>query len=159
MRLFNNFSGSSAPPNYLPNICEGVVPAPPTLNVISQSELFPNLAPLYAPRWSSQIPQTYLPSNRKLIFLVCRSGNFQLQRRFFFSWWSERGTDFSPASTETWLGSRTWISFGSYEALSNGIAYLWNKYWGYLSSQSGDSVRTRHQQDGSLQIGHFWVRW
>ncbi|KAK6640052.1 hypothetical protein RUM43_008329 [Polyplax serrata] len=44
--------------NYRPNICEGV-PAPPTLNVISQSELFPNLAPLYAPRWSSQVPQSY----------------------------------------------------------------------------------------------------
>lgn len=62
-RPHHSNKGNSTAPNYLPNICEGVVPAPPTLNVISQSELFPNLAPLYAPRWSSQIPQTYLPSN------------------------------------------------------------------------------------------------
>lgn len=69
---FRFVPGNSTASNYLPNICEGVIQAPPALNVISQSDLFPNLAPLYAPRWSSQIPQTYIPSSRK-------------QTAFFFS--------------------------------------------------------------------------
>ncbi|KAK7789529.1 hypothetical protein R5R35_000833 [Gryllus longicercus] len=59
-------------PSYLPNICEdphngsphsgsGVQP-PPALNIINNSQLFPNLKPVYAPRWSSQLPEAYLPS-------------------------------------------------------------------------------------------------
>ena len=34
-----------------------------TLNVLhcSTSELFPNIKPIYAPRWSSQLPEAYLP--------------------------------------------------------------------------------------------------
>ncbi|XP_063987386.1 protocadherin-like wing polarity protein stan [Diachasmimorpha longicaudata] len=47
--------------SYLPNIH-------PTsgdhLNIIcSNSELFPNIKPMYAPRWSSQLPEAYLPTN------------------------------------------------------------------------------------------------
>ncbi|KAJ9579827.1 hypothetical protein L9F63_004533, partial [Diploptera punctata] len=36
---------------------------PPSLNIINNSQLFPNLKPIYAPRWSSQLPEAYLPSN------------------------------------------------------------------------------------------------
>lgn len=47
--------------NYLPNIHSN-----PTehLNILcSNAELFPNIKPIYAPRWSSQLPEAYLPSN------------------------------------------------------------------------------------------------
>lgn len=47
--------------NYLPNIHTN-----PTehLNILcSNAELFPNIKPIYAPRWSSQLPEAYLSSN------------------------------------------------------------------------------------------------
>lgn len=66
-------SSSKGAPSYLPNICETGVPAPPELNV-NQSDLFPNLAPLYAPRWSSQIPHSY-HSNRKCLIIMSRLRN------------------------------------------------------------------------------------
>ncbi|XP_066994105.2 protocadherin-like wing polarity protein stan [Anabrus simplex] len=65
-------------PSYLPNICEDPVVGrgsphnngsrqsiqpPPALNIINNSQLFPNLKPIYAPRWSSQLPEAYLPSS------------------------------------------------------------------------------------------------
>ncbi|PSN41253.1 Protocadherin-like wing polarity protein stan [Blattella germanica] len=70
-------------PSYLPNICEDplgngrgssphlnpgrgpppTIHPPPSLNIINNSQLFPNLKPIYAPRWSSQLPEAYLPSN------------------------------------------------------------------------------------------------
>ncbi|KAJ4450280.1 hypothetical protein ANN_01700 [Periplaneta americana] len=70
-------------PSYLPNICEDplgsgrgssphlnpsrgpppTIQPPPSLNIISNSQLFPNLKPIYAPRWSSQLPEAYLPTN------------------------------------------------------------------------------------------------
>ncbi|XP_049833037.1 protocadherin-like wing polarity protein stan isoform X1 [Schistocerca gregaria] len=69
---------------YLPNICEdagsaraspamnrgnntnfnrGTMQSPPTLNIINNSQLFPNIKPMYAPHWSSQLPEAYLPNN------------------------------------------------------------------------------------------------
>lgn len=44
---------SNRPPPFLPNINEDPG-LPPSLNVITNSQLFPNLKPLYAPRWNSQ---------------------------------------------------------------------------------------------------------
>lgn len=75
-------------PSYLPNICEDplgngrvssphlnhsrgpppTIQPPPSLNIISNSQLFPNLKPIYAPRWSSQLPEAYLPTNSKCLF-------------------------------------------------------------------------------------------
>ncbi|XP_043461123.1 protocadherin-like wing polarity protein stan isoform X2 [Leptopilina heterotoma] len=47
--------------SYLPNIHNT---ATDHLNIIcSNTELFPNIKPIYAPRWSSQLPEAYLPSN------------------------------------------------------------------------------------------------
>ncbi|XP_051163355.1 protocadherin-like wing polarity protein stan isoform X2 [Leptopilina boulardi] len=47
--------------SYLPNIHST---ATEHLNIIcSNTELFPNIKPIYAPRWSSQLPEAYLPSN------------------------------------------------------------------------------------------------
>lgn len=76
-------------PSYLPNICEDplgsgrvssphlnpsrghppTIQPPPSLNIISNSQLFPNLKPIYAPRWSSQLPEAYLPTNCKCLFI------------------------------------------------------------------------------------------
>ncbi|XP_043283002.1 protocadherin-like wing polarity protein stan isoform X2 [Venturia canescens] len=37
------------------------------LNILcSNSELFPNIKPIYAPRWSSQLPEAYLPSSNDI---------------------------------------------------------------------------------------------
>ncbi|XP_015521680.1 protocadherin-like wing polarity protein stan isoform X1 [Neodiprion lecontei] len=48
--------------SYLPNIHNN--PTSDHLNILcSNSELFPNIKPIYAPRWSSQLPEAYLPSN------------------------------------------------------------------------------------------------
>jgi cadherin EGF LAG seven-pass G-type receptor 1 len=46
---------------YLPNISTN---GPEPLNVLhcSSTDLFPNIKPIYAPRWSSQLPEAYLPS-------------------------------------------------------------------------------------------------
>ncbi|XP_033222286.1 protocadherin-like wing polarity protein stan isoform X3 [Belonocnema kinseyi] len=47
--------------NYLPNIHSA---ATEHLNILcSNTELFPNIKPIYAPRWSSQLPEAYLPTN------------------------------------------------------------------------------------------------
>lgn len=56
-------NGVSQPP-YLPNITEHVTAStPPELNVVQSPQLFPSVKPLYAPRWSSQAPEGYLPSS------------------------------------------------------------------------------------------------
>lgn len=50
---------------YLPNITEHVVSrcgTPPSLNVVTNSQLFPAIQPTYGPRWSSQLPESYLPN-------------------------------------------------------------------------------------------------
>ncbi|XP_024946918.1 protocadherin-like wing polarity protein stan isoform X2 [Cephus cinctus] len=47
--------------SYLPNIHSN--PAEHLNILCSNSELFPNIKPIYAPRWSSQLPEAYLPSN------------------------------------------------------------------------------------------------
>lgn len=55
--------GVCATPSYLPNITEHVTAStPPELNVVHSPQLFPSVKPLYAPRWSSQLPDAYLPS-------------------------------------------------------------------------------------------------
>lgn len=55
--------GVSAAP-YLPNITEHVTAStPPELNVVQSPQLFPSVKPVYAPRWSSQLPDAYLPSS------------------------------------------------------------------------------------------------
>lgn len=50
---------------YLPNITEHVTATtPPELNVVQSPQLFPSVkGPLYAPRWSSQLPEAYLPAS------------------------------------------------------------------------------------------------
>ncbi|XP_055850573.1 protocadherin-like wing polarity protein stan isoform X3 [Episyrphus balteatus] len=57
-------TGVSATPSYLPNITEHVqATTPPELNVVQSPQLFPSVnKPVYAPRWSSQLPDAYLPS-------------------------------------------------------------------------------------------------
>lgn len=54
----------SATPAYLPNITEHVqATTPPELNVVQSPQLFPSVnKPVYAPRWSSQLPDAYLQS-------------------------------------------------------------------------------------------------
>jgi len=47
--------------SYLPNIHTN--PAEHLNILCSNAELFPNIKPIYAPRWSSQLPEAYLPSN------------------------------------------------------------------------------------------------
>lgn len=46
-------ANSNRPPPFLPHINEDPG-LPPSLNVITNSQLFPNLKPLYVPRWTSQ---------------------------------------------------------------------------------------------------------
>ncbi|XP_072387451.1 protocadherin-like wing polarity protein stan isoform X2 [Diabrotica undecimpunctata] len=51
---------------YLPNITEHVVSrcgTPPSLNVVTNSQLFPAVAPSYGSRWASQLPESYLPNH------------------------------------------------------------------------------------------------
>lgn len=52
-------TGVSAAPSYLPNITEHV--APPELHVVQSPQLFPNTKS-YGGRWSSQAPESYLPT-------------------------------------------------------------------------------------------------
>lgn len=54
----------SSTPAYLPNITEHVqATTPPELNVVQSPQLFPSVnKPVYAPRWSSQLPDAYLQS-------------------------------------------------------------------------------------------------
>nr|XP_023025805.1 protocadherin-like wing polarity protein stan [Leptinotarsa decemlineata] len=50
---------------YLPNITEHVASrcgTPPSLNVVTNSQLFPTVQPNYGSRWSSQLPESYLPN-------------------------------------------------------------------------------------------------
>ncbi|CAG9761162.1 unnamed protein product [Ceutorhynchus assimilis] len=50
---------------YLPNITEHVVSrcgTPPSLNVVTNSQLFPAVQPTYGARWASQLPESYLPN-------------------------------------------------------------------------------------------------
>lgn len=61
---------------YLPNITEHVTSrcgTPPALNVVTNSQLFPAVKPIYAPRWSSQLPESYLPNLTGILFyfLIC----------------------------------------------------------------------------------------
>ncbi|KAK9696737.1 Laminin G domain [Popillia japonica] len=58
-------NGGAPRQGYLPNITEHVVSrcgTPPALNIVTNSQLFPSVQPMYAPRWSSQLPESYLPS-------------------------------------------------------------------------------------------------
>lgn len=56
-------TGVTSTPSYLPNITEHVqATTPPELNVVQSPQLFPRLQPVYAPRWSSQLPEAYLPN-------------------------------------------------------------------------------------------------
>lgn len=56
---------TNARQGYLPNITEHVVSrcgTPPSLNVVTNSQLFPAVPPNYGSRWSSQLPESYLPN-------------------------------------------------------------------------------------------------
>lgn len=57
-------TGVTATQSYLPNITEHVqATTPPELNVVQSPQLFPSVnKPVYASRWSSQLPEAYLPS-------------------------------------------------------------------------------------------------
>jgi cadherin EGF LAG seven-pass G-type receptor 1 len=59
---------TAAAPTYLPNITEHVATTPPELHVVQSPQLFPNVKPVYAPRWSSQLPEAYLPSPNGKLF-------------------------------------------------------------------------------------------
>lgn len=50
--------------SYLPNIHTN--PAEHLNILCSNAELFPNIKPIYAPRWSSQLPEAYLSSNGEI---------------------------------------------------------------------------------------------
>lgn len=53
----------SAAPSYLPNITENVqATTPPELNIVQSPQLFPSIKPVFAPRWSSQLPEAFLPN-------------------------------------------------------------------------------------------------
>ncbi|XP_044754021.1 protocadherin-like wing polarity protein stan isoform X2 [Coccinella septempunctata] len=50
---------------YLPNITENVASrcgSPPSLNVVTNSQLFPSVPPNYGSRWTSHVPESYLHS-------------------------------------------------------------------------------------------------
>lgn len=60
--------------NYLPNITEAQ--NPPDLHVMNSPQLFPSvqsnpqyMKPIYAPKWSSQLPDSYLPYNKGIKFM------------------------------------------------------------------------------------------
>jgi cadherin EGF LAG seven-pass G-type receptor 1 len=53
--------GVSAP-SYLPNITEHVATTPPELHVVQSPQLFPNSKGSINGRWSSQVPESYLPT-------------------------------------------------------------------------------------------------
>lgn len=56
-------AGVLAAPSYLPNITEHVqATTPPELNVVQSPQLFPSVRPVFASRWSSQAPETFLPN-------------------------------------------------------------------------------------------------
>ncbi|TMW42446.1 hypothetical protein DOY81_012471 [Sarcophaga bullata] len=59
----------SLTPSFLPNITEHVqATTPPELNVVQSPQLFPSVnKPVYAPRWSSQLPDAYLQSPPKWV--------------------------------------------------------------------------------------------
>lgn len=56
---------------YLPNIAGGGEGTAEPLNVLrcSSTDLFPNIKPMYAPRWSSQLPEAYLPNTNSEYFI------------------------------------------------------------------------------------------
>ena len=65
---------------YLPNITEHIVSrcgTPPALNVVTNSQLFPSVQSMYAPRWSSQLPESYLgsPNMNGKFFIVLKKCN------------------------------------------------------------------------------------
>lgn len=56
-------TGVSVAPSYLPNITENVqATTPPELNIVQSPQLFPSIKPVFAPRWSSQLPEAFLPN-------------------------------------------------------------------------------------------------
>lgn len=62
-------AGVSAP-SYLPNITEHVqATTPPELNVVQSPQLFPSIKPMYAPRWSSQLPEAFLPNPNGNVYI------------------------------------------------------------------------------------------
>lgn len=83
---------------YLPNITEHVISrcgTPPALNVVTNSQLFPNVNQSYG-RWESQLPDAYLPNaNGKFMqklrtfcdvmnIICCSWRNRSLVRRYGF---------------------------------------------------------------------------
>ncbi|XP_018329600.1 protocadherin-like wing polarity protein stan [Agrilus planipennis] len=60
-----NTGVSTTRQSYLPNITEHVVSrcgTPPSLNIVTNSQLFPAVPPVYSSRWTSQLPESYLPN-------------------------------------------------------------------------------------------------
>lgn len=55
-------TGVSVAPSYLPNITEHVATTPPELHVVQSPQLFPNVKSSFGGKWSSQVPESYLPS-------------------------------------------------------------------------------------------------
>jgi cadherin EGF LAG seven-pass G-type receptor 1 len=54
--------GANSTPSYLPNITEHVATTPPELHVVQSPQLFPNSKGSLGSRWSSQVPESYLPA-------------------------------------------------------------------------------------------------
>lgn len=77
-------TGVSAAPSYLPNITEHVqATTPPELNVVQSPQLFPSIKPVYAPRWSSQLPEAFLP-NPNGNFAIAISSVYSFYDKFPF---------------------------------------------------------------------------
>ena len=64
-------AGVNVVTSYLPNITEHVqATTPPELNVVQSPQLFPSIKPMYAPRWSSQLPEAFLPNPNGKFLIV-----------------------------------------------------------------------------------------
>jgi hypothetical protein len=83
-------------PHYVPNITDPPVSDMPqqTINLTSMttvgfnitsnsSPLFPDLKPMYAPKWSSQLPDAYITSNREFYSNAFRKLSFIFDFKYF----------------------------------------------------------------------------
>lgn len=58
----HRITGIAAAPSYLPNITEHVATTPPELHVVQSPQLFPKSKSSFGGRWSSQVPESFLPT-------------------------------------------------------------------------------------------------
>lgn len=79
-------TGVSVAPSYLPNITEHVqATTPPELNIVQSPQLFPSIRPVYASRWSSQAPETFLPNaNGKETISILNQKRYENETNYYF---------------------------------------------------------------------------